>query len=320
MGLKSILLIVFASTTTAVFLFFYFAACLLVSEKAAVRRRCREIDSEKVDPQTWRKTSQQEKRQTLSIPFSKFPPLLNLPLLFDQAGVNADPVRWLFLVTSLAAGGAFLCWAFTRSVLGSVCIGIFFCLVPYLYVLLKRRQRVRFFETHLPQALEIIARSLRAGHPFSMGLQMISTEMPPPIGTEFGRVFEENQLGLPLDDCLRALAERVPLLDLRFFVLSVLIHRQTGGDLAEVLDSLSGVVRERLKILGQVRALTAEGRMSGWVLSLLPVFVFFVIQAMNPEYLSILLETGTGRKLLYVALGLQLVGILLIRKIVSIRV
>ncbi|HOJ58753.1 MAG TPA: type II secretion system F family protein, partial [bacterium] len=137
---------------------------------------------------------------------------------------------------------------------------------------------------------------------------------------EFAQVFYETQMGLPLDDSLRRLALRVPLIDVRFFVLSLLIHQQTGGDLAEVLDNLSRVVRDRFKVMGQVKALTAEGRLSGIVLSALPVIVFGLILSMNPSYVRVLIDTGLGRKMLYIAGFLQCVGMAMIYKIVRIKV
>ncbi|MBZ0255354.1 type II secretion system F family protein, partial [bacterium] len=211
-------------------------------------------------------------------------------------------------------------WAVSQHVIYALLAGMGFIMLRYLLVIRRRQTRMTKFEELFAQSLEIIGRSLRAGHPFSMGLYMVSTEMPDPVGTEFGIVFQQNQMGLPMEDALACLAVRVPILDVRFFILTVMIHQQTGGDLAEVLDNLSGVIRDRFKIQGQVRALTAEGRLSGWVLSLLPVFVFCIILIMNREYVMVLLTTELGNKMMYSAVGLQIIGMLLIRKIVNIKV
>jgi tight adherence protein B len=323
MTLEMVAAIVFLCTTTFVFGLCYSIRGILSSETGTIKKRVDSLGSQYQSPEYSKQAlaflSEHKDARNYAI-FSEFPPLLNIPLLFQQAGITSDVVRWLILTVASATGAAFLVWLLSKSLLYTLLAWPIFLSIPYLHVLRKRKRRIAAFEAHLPQCLELISRSLRAGHPFSVGLQMVSTEMPAPVGTEFGRVFNENQMGLPLEDSLRDLATRVALLDLRFFVLSVLIQHQTGGDLAEVLDNLSTVIRERLRVLGQVRALTAEGRLSGWVLCLLPVFVFFAIQLANPGYLTPLLETPVGRKMLYVALGMQFIGVLLIRKIVNIKV
>jgi tight adherence protein B len=149
---------------------------------------------------------------------------------------------------------------------------------------------------------------------------VVSEEMPPPISTEFGRVYEEQNLGIPLEDALRSLAHRVPNLDLKFFVTAVQLQRQTGGDLAEILDKISYVVRERFKIYGQVQALTAEGRLSGIVLLALPPLIFFAVGYLNPGYVNLLFTETMGRQMLAGAIIMQIVGALVIKKIVNIKV
>ncbi len=252
--------------------------------------------------------------------FTEFPPLLNLPLLFEQSGLNSDVSRWLIMTTTFSGVAGFVLWIVTQNFIFALIGAMIVITLPYLSLLYKRKQRLSKFEANFAHALEILGRSLRAGHPFSMGLKMVSTELPDPVGTEFGQLFREQQMGLPIDESLRALVKRVPLMDLRFFVLTIMIHQQTGGDLAEVLDKLSNVIRQRFKILGQVKALTAEGRLSGWVLCLLPIFVFFMILTINPGYIKLLVETEIGKKMLYTAIVLQIFGVLVIRKIVNIKV
>lgn len=252
--------------------------------------------------------------------FSTFPPLLNLPLLFEQAGIESSVPSWITMSCVMGVVATVGMWAVSQHVIYALLAGMGFITLRYSLVIRRRQIRMTKFEELFAQSLEIIGRSLRAGHPFSMGLYMVSTEMPDPVGTEFGIVFQQNQMGLPMEDALTCLAVRVPILDVRFFILTVMIHQQTGGDLAEVLDNLSGVIRDRFKIQGQVRALTAEGRLSGWVLSLLPVFVFCIILIMNRDYVMVLLTTELGNKMIYSAVGLQIIGMLLIRKIVNIKV
>ena len=149
---------------------------------------------------------------------------------------------------------------------------------------------------------------------------MVAEEMSDPISTEFSRVFEEQNLGIPFEDTLNALTERIPNLDLKFFATAVILQRQTGGDLAEVLDKISGVIRERIELFGMVKGLTAEGRLSGWVLFALPAVVFVAIWYMNPDYARSMFTDPRGKILLVVAAGMQLVGLAMIRWIVNIRV
>jgi tight adherence protein B len=168
--------------------------------------------------------------------------------------------------------------------------------------------------------MELTARALRAGHSLAAGMHVVAEEMPPPIGQEFERVYEEQNLGIPLEDALRSLADRVPNLDLKFFVTAVNIQRQTGGDLAEILDRIGYVIRERYKIQGQVKALSAEGRLSGIVLIALPIGLFLMMIWMKPEYIAILWQDPLGIKMSIFAIVMMLVGSFMIKKMVEIKV
>jgi len=192
--------------------------------------------------------------------------------------------------------------------------------LPWAYLWYRRRQKLKKFAAQLPDALDLIARALRAGHSLSAGMQLVSQEMPPPIGREFQRAFEEHQLGAPLEETLEKLGDRVPNLDLRFFITAVNIQRQTGGDLAEILDKIGYIIRERFKIYGQVAALTAEGRLSGWILMALPFVVFFALLKLNPNYVLLLFRDPIGLKMLYIALVMQVIGAFAINRIVKIKV
>jgi tight adherence protein B len=180
--------------------------------------------------------------------------------------------------------------------------------------------RLKKFASQLPDALELVARALRAGHSLGAGMHVVAEEMPSPIAEEFGRVYEEQNLGIPIEDALRTMCERVPNLDLRFFVTSVAIQRQTGGDLAEILDKIGYVIRERYRILGQVKALTAEGRLSGIVLIALPFGLFLMMLHIKPDYISLLWTDPLGIKMAVGALVLQILGAIVIKKIVNIKV
>ncbi len=179
---------------------------------------------------------------------------------------------------------------------------------------------MKIFSTQLPDALEMVARILRAGQSLSFGFNAVATEMSEPLGKEFGRVFEEQNLGVPVDESLRAMCIRVPNLDLRFFATAVILQRQTGGDLAEILDKIGELIRDRFRVLGAVQALTGEGRLSGVVLMALPLVLFVVVYRMNPEYVSMLFTDRAGKKMLAIAVFMQILGAFVIKKIVDIKV
>ena len=189
-----------------------------------------------------------------------------------------------------------------------------------MWLLLKRKRRLKKFASQLPQALELIARALRAGHSLAAGFSLVAQEMSEPIGGEFSRTFEEQNLGKPLEEALEDLTKRVPNLDLKFFATAIILQRQTGGDLAEILDKIGHLIRERFQIWGQVQALTGEGRLSGIVLLALPPALFAVVYRMNPDYLMLLFTDDLGKKMLVGGIVSQLLGALMIRKIVNIRV
>jgi tight adherence protein B len=198
--------------------------------------------------------------------------------------------------------------------------GIIMFLVPFAWLLNKRRARLKAFAGQLSDALELVARALRAGHSLAAGMHVVAEEMPSPIADEFNRVYEEQNLGIPIEEALKSVCERVPNLDLRFFVTSVMIQRQTGGDLAEILDKIGYVIRERFRILGQVKALTAEGRLSGVILVALPFVMFLIMLHIKPDYVERLWTHPLGIKMSLLALAAQIVGAIVIKKIVSIKV
>lgn len=320
MTAATLMIIVFACTFIFVYAFCSVLYSMFASENARMQKRFDAM------MQSQKKNFQQEARKLLKErkneePFiNSVPMLTQLPLLFIQAGMTVSVKQWCILTAVFGVVAMVGTYVVSANVLYAVAALFGAVMMRYWLVLQKRNSRVKQFEANLAQSLDVLSRSLRAGHPLPMGMQMVSKEMPAPIGTEFGQVFHEQQMGLPIEESLKDMATRVPLMDLRFFVLTVLIHRQTGGDLSEVLDNLSGVIRDRFKVLGQVKALTAEGRLSGWVLGVLPFFVFFIIQFINPGYTRILFEHELGIKMVYTALTFEIMGVLLIKKIVDIKV
>jgi tight adherence protein B len=193
-------------------------------------------------------------------------------------------------------------------------------LVPWLYVMRAKDKRLAHIEQQLPDALDLMGRALRAGHAFPTALKMVGDEMNDPLAGEFRAAFDEVNFGISMPDALMNLATRVPSTDLRYFVIAVLIQRETGGNLAELLGSISAIIRERIKLLGQVRVLSAEGKMSAWVLGLLPFGAALMIQLTNPKFLEVLYTDPGGQKMLIIAGVMMLIGIVAMRKIIRIRV
>jgi tight adherence protein B len=245
---------------------------------------------------------------------------LNLQLLFEQANVSMSVPKFLTICAGLAAVGLFLPSVAGFSVMLGPVMAATLAILPIVWLLFKRKRRLKAFAAQLPEALELIARALRAGHSLAAGFNLVAQEMSDPIGGEFSRTFEEQNLGKPLDEALTGLTNRIPNLDLKFFATAIILQRQTGGDLAEILDKIGYLVRERFKIWGQVQALTGEGRLSGIVLLALPPALFVVVYRMNPDYLMLLFTDPLGKKMLVAGIVTQLFGALMIRKIVNIRV
>ncbi len=198
--------------------------------------------------------------------------------------------------------------------------GVVAACVPTLHVLYKRRKRLNAFLENLPDALELMSRALSAGHAFAEALHMVSTEMHDPISTEFRKTYEEQNLGLSLKLALDNLTERVPLLDLRLCVTAIMIQRETGGNLAEILEKVAYTIRERFRILEDLKTLTTSSRMSSWILCGLPIFVSIAVTVLNPEYMSVLWNDPRGHNLIIAALVMQITGMLVIRKILKIKI
>lgn len=192
--------------------------------------------------------------------------------------------------------------------------------IPYFLVSRTKAERLTKIEQQLPDALDLMGRSMRAGHAFPTALKLVGEEMSDPLADEFRTVFDEVNFGVSMSDALMNLAARVPSTDLRYFVIAVLIQRETGGNLTELLGSISAIIRDRLKLLGQVRVLSAEGRMSAWVLGLLPFGSAALMNIVNPEFMSVLYTDPAGQKMVGIALSLLVVGIFFIRKVIRIRV
>jgi tight adherence protein B len=249
-----------------------------------------------------------------------FARLGNFDMLFEQADTTLTVGKLAAFSVVLGLAGSAVTIVMKAPVAMVPVAAVAAGSLPMLWLLWRRKRRLNVFNNQLPDALEMIARALRAGQSLSFGFNAVATEMPVPIGKEFGRVFDEQNLGVAMDDSLRAMCERVPNLDLRFFVTAVILQRQTGGDLSEILDKIGSLIRTRFRILGQVKALTGEGRLSGIVLMALPLLLFGIVYNLNPAYVSQLFTDPAGKKMLAIAVIMQILGAIVIKKIVEIKV
>ncbi|MFL6332895.1 MAG: type II secretion system F family protein [Pyrinomonadaceae bacterium] len=244
----------------------------------------------------------------------------SLRKMLDQADLHITVSRLVMLSVMAGLLAALAVSMLTISKLMMAGGGVFAAAVPFLHIAYKRRKRLNKFLEHLPDALELMSRALQAGHAFAESLHMISTEMPEPVATEFRKTYEEQNLGLSLKLALENLSERVPLLDLRFCVTAIMIQRETGGNLAEILEKVSTTIRERFRILEDLNTLTTSSRMSAWILCGLPVFIALAVTVMNPDYMSVLWRDPRGHNLIFAACFMQVTGMLIVRKILKIKI
>src|SRR6202046_1964770 len=238
-----------------------------------------------------------------------------------QAGMQTRPAK-IILWSAVAGTGAYLFVVniFYHYTLVAIVAGILAAAVPIAIVLIKRRRRLRQFEERFPETLDLLGRAVRAGHAFTTGLEMVAKESPEPVAGEFRKTFEEHNFGLPLRDALMNLTERVPLVDVRFFVTALMVQKETGGNLAEILDELSRVIRDRFRIYREVQVKTAQGRLTAMILVSLPLAMWAVLEAFTPAYMQVLFDDPLGPTILGIAATLQVVGSFMLWKIVHIEV
>ncbi len=263
------------------------------------------------------------KRPQLEVWLEHLSLLEKIKKLIQQAGVNWTPGGLLLLMAAGAMGGMVLSVVLPPIVPRSgmsAALAVLLAALPYLYLRSKRTRRIAAFEEQFPEALDFLARSMRAGHAFTISLRMASEDLPDPLGVEFRTLFNEQNLGAPLDTALSNLAARVPLLDVRFFRSAVILQKQTGGNLGEILTRLGQVIRERFKLKGQVKAASAHGRVTALVLTILPAATAILMMMAAPSYLMSMVNDPDGRKLIAGSIVGQIVGQLIIRKIIKIKV
>src|SRR2546425_12837636 len=243
-----------------------------------------------------------------------------LKRMLDQADLHITPSRLVMFSVMAGILAALAVSVLNAWILLMIAVGLIAASLPFVHVWWKRKKRFAAFLEHLPDALDLMSRALTAGHAFSESLQMVSTEMPEPIAGEFRKTYEEQNLGLSLKLALENLTQRMPLLDLRICVTAVLIQRETGGNLAELLEKVAYTIRERFRIMGDLKTLTTSSRMSAWLLCGLPIFVAVAVTFLNPDYMSVLWKDQRGHYLIAAAIFMQITGMLIVRKILDIKI
>jgi tight adherence protein B len=245
---------------------------------------------------------------------------LQLKRMLDQADLHITPSRLLMFSFMAGMLGALAASVLTVFIPIMILAGLICAAIPLVHVWWKRKRRFDAFLYHLPDSLDLISRALSAGHAFSEALHMVSMEMPEPIATEFRKAYEEQNLGLSVKLALENLTQRIPLLDLKLCVTAILIQRETGGNLAEILEKVAYTIRERFRIMGDLKTLTTSSRMSAWLLCALPIFVAMAVTVMNPDYMSVLWKDPRGHYLIAAAMTMQITGMLIVRKILKIKI
>jgi tight adherence protein B len=240
--------------------------------------------------------------------------------LLEQAGSERPLGFFVLLSVLLAVVGFLIISRIDSSYIISVWMAIIFASMPFFYIYSKKRRRMQKFERQLPEALDLIARSLKAGHAFSGGLKMVVDEFDDPISTEFDEALSEVNFGVGVNDALKNMLRRVDCPDLKFFVISVVIQRETGGNLAEILTSIAHLIRERFRLQGHVRTLAAEGKFSAYILTGIPFFVAAALMLLSPGYVETLLEDPIGRVMIVFGMFMMAVGTVIMKKIITIKV
>ena len=243
-----------------------------------------------------------------------------LAKLIEQSGVATTPGSIVIISVGMTALFGLMGLVFARRWEAALAASIVGMVMPIGFLRFKRKQRMKKFEEMFPEALDLLSRAIRAGHAFQTAMGMVADELPAPVGVEFKKSFEQQNYGLPLKEALNQLSERVPLMDVRFFVTAVQIQRETGGNLAEILDNLAHVVRERFKILRQVRTHTAHGRFTGYVLLALPAALAVALSFISPEHIRTLFTTRMGQTMVMGAIVMQTIGFFWIKKVIKIEV
>ena len=321
------------STTWITALLVFFAVALgtisvaLIVELLQERKRQREafrqlraFTNDETDEQGILRLSGREMPRWFRPIAARVPAVQDIELMMEQAGMTGHVPMFLLSSIGISVGLGLAVLALTRWWPAAILAALLGASMPYSVVRFKRNKRLSAFEEMLPEAIDLLGRAIRAGHPLSAGMKMVADETKEPIQGEFRRTHEEHRFGLPFEDALLAMADRVNLIDVRILTTAILIQREVGGNLAEVLDNLANVIRVRFTIRRQLRVYTAQGRFSGYVLGALPIAVGLAIYSLNPPYMRVLFTDPMGKLMVLVAIVFQIAGFLWIRKIVNIEI
>jgi len=240
--------------------------------------------------------------------------------LISQAGQNWRASSVIVLSFIAAVGAGWMASLFTSNPVVILAVGVAVGLSPYVVLYILRETRFRHFDALLPEAVDLMSRGLRAGHSISAVIEMVGNEVADPVGIEFRALHKEQTLGLPMREAMTNLVDRVPRDDMRFIATAILLQKESGGNLAQILDKTSAVVRERARLRGQLQIYTAQGRITGWILCTAPIVMFGLISVFNSNYEKVLFSDDLGIKMIYGGLGLMVIGVLAIRKIIDVKV
>jgi tight adherence protein B len=246
--------------------------------------------------------------------------LRGMPILLEHAGLGWSTGTFVIITAGAAASAGLVGLVVRGGLLIPFILAAFGAWLPYAYVKFRKQRRLNRFEEVFPEAVDMLGRAIRAGHPLSAGIQMVGQDMAEPVAGEFRTIFEEQRFGVPFPDALMGMVDRIDLVDVRIFTTAVLVQREVGGNLSEILDNISQTIRARFKIRRQLRTYTAQGRMSGIVVGSMPIVVGLLFYAINPDYIRVLFEHPLGRVMLAMAITLQIFGYLWIRKVVNIEI
>jgi len=291
-------------------------------EKKAVKNRLRTLSASKIEDEN---IDILRKKLLSDIPwFNRLLLSFNwtdrLNRLLEQANLKYPLSIYILLTFFLAFAGLLISSWLTSNYLIVIIAAVILGMIPFLYVYVKKKQRMDKFQRQFPEALELVARALRAGHAFSGGLKMVAEEFGDPIGTEFDKTLDEINFGIGIPEALKGLSNRVDCPDLKFFVISIIIQRETGGNLAEILDNISHLIRERFKLFGRIRTLAAQGKLSAVILIALPFILALILSFINPKYIGTLSTDPIGRILVIFGLILMVFGVFVMRRIIAIKV
>lgn len=314
-------MVIFVVTVSIIELILYSRRLVTRPDRQYVKRRLKQLPAQKQDAVL---NSILREDVFSDVPFlnkvlKQFSFIHKLKRLKEQASAQYSISFFLLFSLMLAVVGGIMASVLGAGIPGAVFLIVAGACMPWVYLMIKKRKRMERFRHQLPEAMELIARSLKAGHAFSSGLKLAADQMEDPISIEFAATIHEINFGVGVSDALRHLAERVDCTDLQIFVVSVIMQRETGGNLAEIMEGNARIIRERFKFYNHVRTLSAEGRMSAVVLLLLPIGVFMAIQALNPDYMSTLYTTPLGQNLLWAAGIMMGVGMLVVKRLVIIE-